>query len=620
MVATTGSPAAALHGPWFGRTSWCILDLAGDGSAGRFLTVWQAWRATADRPRLLHHVLVASDAQLLLRCAEGSESNHPELGKLLAAAAYGLTRGVQRLSFEAGHVTLTLALGSMPNLLRQLQLQADRLLWSVGTGNSSLQPSNIDHVKSLARLCRRGAALGLDLGPQSSSRSPLSNEQMAPLFRQCGFVPTDSVRGPGEWELDAVFAPSWRDKTGPSLAAPLPRTPATQRCVVVGAGLAGAAVAASLARRGCLVQVLDAGAAPASGASGLPVGLLTPHFSADDNGFSRLTRVGARMTWQVVARLLPHGLDWNLTGVLEIRPAEKMRKVAEPADDAWPGMRDWDRPASDEQLRLAGLAATSAARWHQQAGWIRAEALVRALLDSAGVTFRGRSPVAAVNRGTNGWELLRADGAVLATADLVVVAAGVSSDALLSGILHLQALHGQVSWGMQTGSTEGLPDTQRQGTPAALHCALPPFPVHGKGSLISGIALPSGTAWYIGASYRRGQFEATGSADEHRENLARLATILPASAAALRGQFDAGEVTAWCGTRATTPDRLPIAGRIETGPHAGLWVCTGMGSRGLSFALLCGELLAAQMNDEPWPLERSIGLALSPERFNRAQT
>ncbi len=47
-------------------------------------------------------------------------------------------------------------------------------------------------------------------------------------------------------------------------------------------------------------------------------------------------------------------------------------------------------------------------------------------------------------------------------------------------------------------------------------------------------------------------------------------------------------------------------------------VCTGMGSRGLSFALLCGELLAAQMNDEPWPVERSIGLALSPERFSRA--
>ena len=123
MVAATGSLAAALHGPWSGRTSWSILDVAGDGSAERFLTVWQAWRATSDRPGLLHQVLMAGNARLLLQGVDGGDrhSSHPEIDKLLAAAAYGLTRGVQRLSFDDGRVMLTLALGPAPQLLRQLQ-------------------------------------------------------------------------------------------------------------------------------------------------------------------------------------------------------------------------------------------------------------------------------------------------------------------------------------------------------------------------------------------------------------------------------------------------------------------------------------------------------------------
>jgi tRNA 5-methylaminomethyl-2-thiouridine biosynthesis bifunctional protein len=48
---------------------------------------------------------------------------------------------------------------------------------------------------------------------------------------------------------------------------------------------------------------------------------------------------------------------------------------------------------------------------------------------------------------------------------------------------------------------------------------------------------------------------------------------------------------------------------LETGELSGLWLCAGMGSRGLSFSMLCAELLAARWGAEPWPLE--VGLARS---------
>ena len=41
-----------------------------------------------------------------------------------------------------------------------------------------------------------------------------------------------------------------------------------------------------------------------------------------------------------------------------------------------------------------------------------------------------------------------------------------------------------------------------------------------------------------------------------------------------------------------------------------------MGSRGLSFAMLCAELLAARLGAEPWPVEASLARALHARRVD----
>jgi tRNA 5-methylaminomethyl-2-thiouridine biosynthesis bifunctional protein len=81
--------------------------------------------------------------------------------------------------------------------------------------------------------------------------------------------------------LAGRFDPPW-DLRRPDLPSATP-----DRAVVIGGGLAGAAVASSLARRGWQVDVLDAAQHPAAGASSLPAGLLAPHTSPDDNLLSR---------------------------------------------------------------------------------------------------------------------------------------------------------------------------------------------------------------------------------------------------------------------------------------------------------------------------------------------
>ena len=49
--------------------------------------------------------------------------------------------------------------------------------------------------------------------------------------------------------------------------------------------------------------------------------------------------------------------------------------------------------------------------------------------------------------------------------------------------------------------------------------------------------------------------------------------------------------------------------------QAGLFISAGYGSRGLTTSPLCSELLAALINAEPLPLERSLYYKLHPARF-----
>ena len=188
----------------------------------------------------------------------------------------------------------------------------------------------------------------------------------------------------------------------------------------------------------------------------------------------------------------------------------------------------------------------------------------------------------------------------------MVLAAGYGSGALAvpsspqdAPRLALQPIRGQTSWGLHGPGTAE---------------ALPAFPVNGHGSLIPALPLKGSAgkfAWVTGASYERDNASTDIRAEDQRHNFSKLQTLLPASARQLQAQFDSERVHAWAGVRCATPSRLPSLGPLAGMP--GVWVCSGMGSRGLTFAALCGELLAARLHGEPLPLEQRQADALLPQ-------
>jgi tRNA 5-methylaminomethyl-2-thiouridine biosynthesis bifunctional protein len=569
-----GLPAA-----WAGQAQWRILE-TGFGLGLNFLATWHAWRSDALRPRLLHFASVEAwpvAADDLLR----SVAEHPELQPLAAELAQrwqGLVPGFHRLAFEGGRVLLTLCVGDVAPMLREQAFRADSVFLDGFSPERNPQMWALDVLKAVTRLCRRGTRLATWTVAGQVRRD----------LQACGFEVEKREGLPPKREcLAARYAPAWAVK-GLVEAAPV----VASGCLVIGAGLSGAAVAASLARRGWSVQVVDAAAHPASGASALPAGLLAPHQSPDDNRLSRLSRAGVRVTLQEAQQRLAPGLEWERTGALEWRGDD-----ARPLPALGEALAVWSRQASDAQKAAARLAPAQQAWWHEYAAWIEPAALVRSWLRTPGVRFVGGVRVHALVREGGRWVARDANGDALASAPLVVVAAALGSGPLLSGRIPLHPVRGQVTWAPH-GEDAGV---------------LPSFPINGQGHFLPNVPLVDRGAWITGSSYGRGNADASVRGEDTAANLQRVRELLPGAVAAIDGAAARGELRAWAGVRCASSDRRPVLGEIDEG----LWVSTAMGSRGLTFAGLCAELLAARLHGEPWPVEARLVQSLDAARHLR---
>lgn len=557
-----------------GLPAWRVLDTRFD--AARLYTLWQHWQDQAQAPRVLHIVALTAQAPDARTVRAAATAEQAALADELRLQWTGLLPGLHRLSLVQGRLQLTLCIGELQPLLRELQFEADAVCLD------GSQPWDRYSLKALARCCRRGTQLVFEtLTPDIHK-----------LLPESGFV------------LDANhsrYDPPWELKTSRETLRTEAAAPGT--CVVIGAGLAGASVAAALARRGWLVEVLDGAPEPAAGASGLPAGLLVPHVSIDDSPRSRLTRAGLRLTMQEAQHLLVDGQDWATSGVLEQRLDGNTGLPA-----PWPveGQEITHLAPTGTEPWRTSMAAVPAL-WHAQAAWVKPARLVQAWLKHSGVSFRGNTKVERLQRAGTSWQLLDREGKLLASASQVVLANAADAPRLLAPLdldvtlPALQEMRGVMSSGLRQPGDEA---------------ALPPYPVNGLGSLIPAVPTEDGMAWYAGATYEDATQPPAPASEHHRTNLDKLRTLLPAAAQALAPSFTPEAARGWGGTRCVSADRLPLVGPLEEGPQPTLWISAAMGSRGLSFAMLCAELLAARLGAEPWPVEASLARALHARRVS----
>ncbi len=533
---------------WHGHTSWCHTQASFDELA--FLRLWHDWVADATRPTQLHvlaHTIEPLQADALLSTVTAKAPELLPLAQQLAEQCWGLLPGMHRLRFACDTA------------------------WKTRMGASAETATNA------AASHDRDARLMLTLCIGSHEDWP----EFADVLQ------THTI-GPCALPIEV---PALHERTA----------------TIIGAGIAGAGTARALAERGWQVTVLDAGDAPAAGASGLPVGVVAPHTSHDDSGVSRLSRAGLRLMEQTMRGLLTEGVDWGCTGVRERRLPGKTRRGGVPL--SW---LNEHRHTANDWTHKAPRPAPDDAYWHPHGAWLRPTQLVRALLEHPNIRWQGHAKVDALKciTGTSKWQVLQGNQ-VLAESSRVVLAAGPGSAALIATTTEdgsaprINPLRGQVSWGLMAD------------VPAGAH--MPATPVNGNGSFVHNITSLDGPAWYTGATYDRINGDARLLDADHAENLERLHALEPDTAAALAPLFatvgtDTPRVHGWASVRCGVHDRLPMTGRVPNAPE-GLYMNTAMGSRGLTLGLLCGELLAAQWHGEPLPIEARLAKFLDATRF-----
>jgi tRNA 5-methylaminomethyl-2-thiouridine biosynthesis bifunctional protein len=602
-----GGPAQARHvflggtglpERWRERDCFVVLE-TGFGLGLNFLATWQAWREDPARCTRLHYLSIEkhpfSRADL-----EALHRRYPEFAACAAALHAQwplLVPGLHRLSFDDERVVLTLAFADAALALAQLRCAAGAIYLD---GFAPEKNAAMWTPATMKALARRSA-------PDVRAATWSAAREVRDGLRAAGFA-VDTAPGFGAKREMTVAHRS----AGP---APAPRRvpPARRRALVVGGGIAGAAVAERLAVRGWQLVLAERGDALASAASGNHAGSFHPVVTADDSLLARLTRAGTLYALRHWRALEAAGQDlrWGRCGVLQLardaREAAAQRSALErlrfPSAYVCEATRD-------EASAHAGIPLGAGGLWFAHSGWVQPRTLVAALLArcAAALDLRLGVEVAALEHDGAEWLARDPAGRLIDAAPIVVLANGVDATGLARvPALQLRQVRGQVSHlpAGRFGSAAPRVVVLRGGA------LLPP---------VDGLCL-------VGASYDFDDTDPAPRIDGHAGNLERLARIAPGAAAGIDPAALAGRV----GFRAVTPDRLPVVGALpqaHAGPPAGavprlgglarqpgLFGAFGYGSRGLVWASLAAELLASQIEGEPLPLEAALVDAVDPARF-----
>lgn len=580
---------------WQGRERFVVLE-TGFGLGNNFLATWDAWRRDPQRCGALHfisveqHPLTRADLGRILR-----EPAWVPLARQLESAWPPLTHNLHCLPFEGGRVQLLLALGDAADWLPELVASVDTFFLDGFAPAKNPDAWDPRLLKALGRL----AAPGATAATWTAARAVREGLATAGFQVELG-----SGRG-GKRDITlARYAPAFVPRHAPARQATIP---AERRAIVVGAGLAGSAAAAALAAQGWQCELLDRHDTPAQEASGNPAGLFHGIVNAQDGIHARFNRAAALEIARVAAAAIRDGVPGAIDGLLRLETAlpdagamrAVLARVGLPADYVL---------ALDaaEASRRAGLALRSPAWFYPQGGWIAPAALVRWFIAQGGerVQWRGRAPVAAIRHDNGLWQVLDAQGAPLASAPVLVLAnAGDALRLLGAPDWPVQAVRGQLS----IAASNGWP--------------LPRIPLAGAGYLLPPV---DGQAVFGATSTEHDDDPAVREAD-HLHNLSQFAALTgrpaPEGADRLQGR------TAW---RSVVADRLPVIGAVPdlsapgTRPldqprfvprRPGLFVFTGLGSRGITWSALGAQALASLITGAASPLEASLLDAIAPARF-----
>jgi tRNA 5-methylaminomethyl-2-thiouridine biosynthesis bifunctional protein len=602
------------------RERWAVLAPGGRFTIGEtgfgtglnFAAAWALWDEVAPAGARLSYVAVERHPLAPADIAR-TLALWPALTRYREALLAQWTEvapGWHRFVFDGGRVLLTLLAGDAGTVLARSDASVDA--WSLDGFAPAKNPAmwapsvfaEIARLSAPAATCATYTVAGevrrgLEAAGFAIEKAPGFGRKREML---CGVLRTPA---PQAWRPPWFARPSARNTE--------------RRALVIGAGLAGTATAASLAARGWTVTLLDRHRMLAAEASGNPQGALYARLSPHATALSELAASGLEYTARSLPALgLEPGVEFDACGVLQLAHDEPERlRQSRLAAQGWPPgfLAPLDRA---EASARGGVEVPAGGLLFPRAGWVRPPALCRALAAQPSIALALGRGALELRRTAQGWEARDGAGAIAAAPIAIIAASGASAGFVPTAHLPLRLIRGQLTFVPATPASRAL---------RVVLCG-------------AGYVAPAmDGAHSLGATHRFRDTSTDTTAGEHAENLARLATLAPSLYTAVGAdRLDPAQLAGRAALRCSSPDYLPIIGPVVeaarfTTAYArlahdatlqleapspwldGLYVNAAHGSRGLVSAPLSGELLAAYLEDEPAPLARPVVEAVHPSRF-----
>ncbi|PUA27217.1 MAG: bifunctional tRNA (5-methylaminomethyl-2-thiouridine)(34)-methyltransferase MnmD/FAD-dependent 5-carboxymethylaminomethyl-2-thiouridine(34) oxidoreductase MnmC [Cellvibrio sp. 79] len=613
------------------ETTQFTIAETGFGSGLNFLAAWELWLATAPTSAQLHFVSVEK-FPLTKDDLVRSLALWPQLQslsqQLIDSYPCMIGEGFHRLSFMDGRIKLTLIINDAARGFLQLLTTTDPLYsayspkvdaWFLDGFAPSKNPQmwSEDLFSCIHQLSKAGTTAATfsaaAIVKKGLKFAGFTLEKVAGFGRKREMLKAsmadnncDYFYPQPAYKSSSPFPSPWSINANPNIHA-------KKQAIIIGAGLAGCTSARALAERGWKIILLERNSAIASEASGNPQGVLYAKLSHKEEAQAEFNLASMQFAqafyssrWENIG---------EKSGVLQLAHCTSEQLLQTQLREKFSSANELVQFVSAPQAsEIAGTPLDFDAIHFPNAGWINPTKLCVQLV---------QHPLIQVITATNALDIERDDGNWYinnnpALRAPVVIIANARDAQHFKQIRHLpiKSIRGQITY---------LPATTASKKIKTVICS-------------EGYIAPAKDGIHCtGATFNLKEESAELRIEDHQTNLENLHEPLKDLVDEWENQ-DKNLLGGRVAFRCTLPDYLPAVGPVadeismlnnfaplrknarafiqDTGKYLpGLYLNIGHGSRGLAYTPLCAEILAAHINNEPFPIANELVNALNPARF-----
>ncbi len=600
-----------------------VIGETGFGTGLNFLAVWQWFNEfRQENPEAILkelHFVSFEKYPLSLADLQKAHQAWPELVEYAAKLQMHYPAAVpecHRIVLEDGAITLDLWFGDIKDCMPQVPYSETGLIdaWFLDGFAPSKNPEmwNQTLFNNMAKLAKQNCTIATFTAAGFVRRGLI--EAGFAMTKVKGFgTKREMIAGAMEQRQTQSNHVPWFNRTAASNSDSI---------AIIGGGIASAALAKALSRRGKNVTLYCKDAQPAEGASGNRQGAVYPLLNGPHTGVSRVFAPAflfARQFFEQAAKEINFDHEWcGVTQLMwDAKSTAKLERILE-------GNFTTDliqKLSIKETTEAIGLPIDMPSVHYPLGGWLSPSELTRRLIaqlekqDNFTVKFEHKVEALTWNKESQTWALTVNGQAI--EHSTVVVANGHEFQTLSqTADLPMGQVKGQVS---HAPATETLSKLK---TVLCYDGYMTPVNPHNQ-------------QLCIGASYDRSHLDCEFDSEAQKDNADKLVKCVPNQS--WPNEVDTTGNLSRQGIRCVSRDHLPFIGNVsdfeavktqyanlqnqkedevETiHQFPNLFCFLGLGSRGLSSAPLMAELLASQICGDPLPLPVDVLTELHPSRM-----